>query len=61
MIIDFWYGDSKKDIVKVDCYFYPNDGVYRGNIYNKDNKIIGDFTGSDSLKIEKAFPGIFGN
>ena len=58
--IDFWYGDSEKDIAAADCFFYPNSGHYAGNIYNKDGKAIGDFTSNDSVEIEKRFPGIFG-
>lgn len=59
MKIDFWYKDDRQ-IAFVDCFFYPNDGLYRGNIYNKDGKAIGDYAESDSTKIEKRFPGIFG-
>ena len=58
--IDFWYGDSKKDIASADCYFYPNSGHYAGNIYNSKGDIIGDYTSNDSIEIEKHFPGIFG-
>lgn len=59
MKIDLWYKGEK--IHGADCYFYPNDGVYRGNLYNADWKIIGDYTSKDSTEIEKRFPGIFGN
>lgn len=41
--IDFWYGDSFKDIVSAGCFFCPG-GYYRGNVYNKDGKAIGDYT-----------------
>lgn len=58
---DFWYNDTKKDIVYIDCLFYPNTGEYRGNMYNKDLKIIGDYTTKNSSELEKMFPGIFGD
>lgn len=60
MRIDFWYGDKMEDIAGVYVSFYPNNGEYRGNVFNKDGKAIGDFTSSDSVEIEKTFPGIFG-
>ena len=59
MTIDKWYKNEK--IARADCYFYPNFGMYRGNLYNRDGKIIGDFPGRDSTEIEKRFPGIFGS
>ena len=59
MKIDFWYKDDRK-IAFVDCFFYPNEGIYRGNIYNASRKPIGDFCGHDSAEIERRFPGIFG-
>lgn len=31
--IDMWYGDNHKKADKIDITFYPNDEVYRGNIY----------------------------
>ena len=57
---DFWYSDSKKDIAFVNVTFYPNEGLYRGNLFNSNKKAIGDFTSDDSVEIEKHFPGIFG-
>lgn len=57
---DFWYGDTLKDVDGVHVVFYPNEGLYRGNVC-KAGRIIGDFTSSDSLEIEKYFPGIFEN
>lgn len=56
--IDFWYGNRFDDIAKVDCFFC--NGLYLGNVYDKNGKAIGDYTESDSVKIENAFPGIFG-
>lgn len=58
MKIDRWYQSER--IAYADCYFYPNDGVYRGNLYNAEGKIIGDYVCKDSVEIEKHFPGIFG-
>ena len=58
MTIDIWY---KGEIpVFADCYFYANDGIYRGNVYNADGRIIGDYYSRNSVGIEKRFPGIFG-
>ena len=61
MFIDFWYGNTREEIADVDCFFYPNVGVYRGNVYDKDGKPIGDYEESDSCKIDDEFPGIFGD
>ena len=61
MYIDYWYKGAHKDKYFADCFFYPNEGIYRGNIYNKKGKMIGDYSSRDSLEIEKTFPGIFGN
>lgn len=58
--IDFWFNNSVKDIAGADCFFYPNGGYYAGNVYDRNGKAIGDYTETDSTKIEKAFPGIFG-
>ena len=60
MKIDFWYGNRKKDIAAADCFFYDNDCEYRGSVYDKTGKAIGDYTTRDSLEVEKTFPGIFG-
>ena len=59
MNIDLFYENEK--IAYADCYFYPNDSIYRGNLYNADGEIIGDYSARDSIEIEKRFPGIFGN
>lgn len=61
--IDYWYKDgrkARKEIAFVDCFFYPNEGLYRGNLFNSNKKAIGDFTSDNSAEIEKHFPGIFG-
>lgn len=59
MKIDIWR--KGEQIASADAYFYPNAGIYRGNLYNKDGKIIGDYSANSSIEIEKRFPGIFGN
>ena len=57
MKIDLWYKDE--EVTFVDCTFYDSDCVYRGNLYNKDGRPIGDFSSNDSAEIERRFPGIF--
>ncbi len=57
MTFDFWYGHSKKDVAFISYSFSDIDCVYRGNMYDANRKIIGDFSCADSVKIEKAFPG----
>ena len=52
--IDMWYGNKPEEADKINIFFYPNDGEYRGNIY-KNNKIIGDYVATDSMEIENAF------
>lgn len=56
MKIDKWYENEK--ICYADCYFYPNSGEYRGNLYNENGKIVGDYTAKDSVEIGKRFPNI---
>ena len=58
MTVDLWYGDKLKDIDGADCYFYPNEGIYRGNLY-KGNKCVGDYSSTDSCEIEKKLPITF--
>ena len=60
MIIDMWYGNEPETVEKLDVYFYPNEGVYRGNLY-KAGKMIGDYVTNDSLELEKSFPQIVFN
>lgn len=48
--IDVWYKDEK--IARYDCFFYPNDGIYRGNLFNRDGKVIGDYWCNDSVELE---------
>lgn len=56
--IDYWYKDGRRAVF-ADCFFYPNEGVYRGNVYDRDGNIIGDYTATDSVEIGRRFPGIF--
>lgn len=49
-----WYGNLYTEADKIDITFYPNAGLYRGNIY-KDGNIIGDYACNDSVKLEKTF------
>jgi hypothetical protein len=58
--IDFWnQGQTRKDADRVTVTFYPNDGIYRGNLY-RDGRAIADFWSDNSVELEKTFPGIFG-
>lgn len=58
--IDMWYGNLVAEADKIDVSYYPNEGIYRGNIY-KDRKIIGDYACSNSIMLEKAFPHLVFN
>lgn len=58
MNFDFWYGNTLSEITNATVTFYPNESVYRGNMYI-NGKCVGDFSSKDSVKIEKIFPGIF--
>ena len=61
MKIDYWYKNGRENpAVYADCYFYPNEGIYRGNVYDANGNMVGDYTAKDSVEIEKRFPGIFG-
>lgn len=44
---------------KATATFYPNEGIWRGNVY-KGSQIVGDFVCDDSVELERKFPGIFG-
>ena len=57
MVIDIWYKMEKP--VFADCFFYPNEGIYRGNLYNKNGRMIGDYSSTNSIEIEKRFSNIF--
>lgn len=58
--IDMWDGHNEKEIAAASVSFYPNAGIYRGNVYDKNGDFIGDFSSLDSVEIENRFPGIFG-
>lgn len=58
---DFWHDNTFDDVCDADCRFYPNGGYYAGNIYDCSGEIIGDYIGTDSVAIERLFPGIFGD
>ena len=61
--IDYWYENgtkARKEVAFASVTFYPNEGLYRGNLFNSNKKAVGDFTSDDSVEIEKHFPGIFG-
>lgn len=53
--LDMWYGDEYDPRYYIaTAAFYPNEGVYRGNIIRKaDGTIVGDFECDDSVEIEK--------
>lgn len=58
---DFYHGENITDIKKITCYFNDLNCNYWGYLYNSKNEIIGDYNTTDSVELEKAFPGIFGN
>lgn len=60
MHYDFWYGNTLADVAKVDCWFGDQDCIYRGNMWDANGKCIGDYWSKDSVAVERAFPGIFG-
>ena len=54
--IDMWYGDKFEPMMYgADAYFSGSDYVYRGNIYNDQGKVIGDYESDDSSFIGKNF------
>lgn len=55
MSIDFWYENTLEDVSYVNLFFYPNDGIYRGNMYDINGKIIGDYSCNDAIKIFETF------
>lgn len=58
MRIDFWYGNTLKDVKRIDAFFSDVDFVYRGNMYDTNGKIIGDYSTKDSCEIAKTFHAI---
>lgn len=59
--LDWWYGEPQNpENVDVAVNFYPNDGLYKGNMYKRGtNRCIGDFISDDSVAIEQYWPNIF--
>jgi len=55
MKTDFWYGNKKEDVKRVDCFFSDCDCVYRGNMYDGNGKAIGDYSTNDSCEVEEYF------
>lgn len=53
--IDFWYGNTIADVDRISIAFSDVDCVYRGNLYSH-GRIIGDYTSSNSVELEKRFP-----
>lgn len=49
--IDMWYKGEHP--TRYTANFYPNDGEYRGNLFNADDKPIGDFVADDSVEMER--------
>lgn len=58
MKIDLWYNNKIEEITSIDCFFYPNDGIYRGNLYI-NNRTVGDYSTDNSSKIDSQFPHLF--
>ena len=52
--IDMWHNDNYKDANKIDVFFYPNNGEYRGNIYI-NNKMVGNYVCDNSAELEHTF------
>lgn len=58
LFVDMWYGDKfEPKKFHADAVFYPyeTDYCYRGNIYNNQGKIIGDYEANNSQVIEDNF------
>lgn len=53
--IDTWHGEEiEPGKYGADAFFSPYDG-YRGNIYNENGEVIGDYHTWDSCAIERVF------
>ena len=59
MYLDFLYDHNISDVAKISCAFYGNEGIYRGWMFDKEGRIIGDYSSDDSLKIESTFKALF--
>jgi hypothetical protein len=60
MKIDMWYGNKISEVAFIDCWFSDCDCIYRGNLYDSNQKAIGDYSTKDSTEIEKQFGYDFG-
>ena len=58
---DFYHGETIQEVKKINCFFNDNGCYYWGWLYDQNNNIIGDYNTTDSVELEKTFPGIFGN
>lgn len=58
--VDMWYGDKKGDADRISISFNDLNCTYSGNIY-KNGRIIGDYSCSDSMQLEKLFPQLVFN
>ena len=54
-MIDMWYGDAWITADRIDIFFHPSDGTYRGNIY-RSGRAIGDYCANGWEEVEKLFP-----
>lgn len=55
VVVDMWYGDLASDAEKINIIFYPNECIYRGNIW-VNGRIVGDYWATSSTALEKRFP-----
>ena len=54
--IDMWYGDKfDQQRHRIDVFFSDIDCEYRGNIYDENGRIIGDYSTTDSVMLQKKF------
>lgn len=56
--IDRWYPFSLYDVDRVDVFFYPESGQYRGNLYI-GGRAVGDYYSDNSVEVEQKFQRIF--
>ena len=60
--IDMWNGDKfVPNMYGADAAFSGADGFYRGNIYNFDGGLVGDYVATDSTLVEENFLIDFGD
>ena len=56
--IDRWYPFRLYDVDRVDVFFYPEAGQYRGNLYI-NGQAVGDYYSDNSVEVEQKFQHIF--